>query len=107
MSNALNELPSDCEPSWDFRDCRLENNGIIPKNCGYNKSFKYKVQLPGEGVNMQQVQWCADNCKHKWGWYFENTVKKIQSASGYNDDVYAVMSFSNKKEAFMFKVSML
>ena len=24
---------------WDYRDCRLENNGIIPKTCGYNKTF--------------------------------------------------------------------
>ena len=97
----------DFSPSWDFRDCRLENNGLIPKTCGYNKTFKYKVPLNSHGVNGSMVDWCTENCKHKWGWHFEPTDEKLQGyeeGTHWNED-RAVVSFSNKKEAFLFKLN--
>ena len=96
----------DFSPSWDFRDCRLENNGLIPKKCGYNKTFRYKVPLNSHGVDGGMIDWCTDNCKHSWGWHFEPTDQKLD---GYEEDTHwnedrAVVSFSNKKEAFPFKL---
>ena len=94
---------------WGFDDGRLENNGLIPKGCGYNKSFKYKVPLKAHGVTGDYIDWCTENCKHKWGWYFENTdqvFEDYEPNTHWNDQV-AVMTFSNKKESFLFKLKVL
>ena len=34
-------METEVDTSWDFKDCRLENNGLIPKTCGFNKSFNH------------------------------------------------------------------
>ena len=38
---------------WTFDDCRLENNGLIRKGCGYNQSFRYKAEL-NKDINMNK-----------------------------------------------------
>tara|TARA_E500000331_G_C16768681_1_gene502844 strand:+ start:124 stop:465 length:342 start_codon:yes stop_codon:yes gene_type:complete len=91
---------------WDYRDCRLENNGIIPKTSGYNKTFKYQIKLPAHGVNGEYLDWCTQHCKGKFGWHFEPTNEQFND---YEDGVHwndeqAVLSFSNKKEAFLFSL---
>ena len=96
--------PEDNE--WDYRDCRLENNGLIPKTSGYNKTFKYQIKLPAHGVQGEYLDWCTRNCKGKFGWHFEPTNEKFKD---YEDGVHwndeqAVLSFSNKKEAFLFSL---
>ena len=60
----MNRDPLDND--WDYKDCRLENNGIIPKTCGYNKTFRYKVPLQAHGVMGNLIDWCIQNCNHKW-----------------------------------------
>tara|TARA_B100000989_G_scaffold120888_1_gene89163 strand:- start:4579 stop:4890 length:312 start_codon:yes stop_codon:yes gene_type:complete len=94
---------------WDFKDCRLENNGVIPKTCGYNKTFRYKVPLNAHGVMGNLIDWCVSNCKHKWGWHFENTKEEFSDyePNTHWGDQRAIISFSSKKEAFMFKLKAL
>lgn len=77
------------ETTWDFRDCRLENNGLIPKTCGFNKSFDFKLRLTE--LQDSHIDWCMSNCKNDWGWFFDN------------DDAY--ISFKSKHEAMMFSLS--
>ncbi len=103
----MNRDPLDNE--WDFKDCRLENNGIIPKSCGYNKTFRYKVPLRAHGVMGDLIDWCTSNCKHKWGWHFENTDDRYEDyePNTHWNDQRAIISFSSKKEAFMFKLKAL
>jgi len=74
---------------WDYRDCRLENNGLIPKSCGYNKTFKYVINV--QQMKDDYIDWCMEKCKSNWGWHF--------------DDDYAFISFNSKKEAFLFNLS--
>jgi hypothetical protein len=91
---------------WDYRDCRLENNGIIPKTCGYLKEFKYKVRLTAHGVNGEYIDWCSDNCNGKFGWHFEdtdNTYEDYEDGTHWNDQ-QAIISFSNRKDAFLFSL---
>lgn len=78
-----------CLENWDFQDCRLENNGLIPKSCGYNKTFKYVVNV--QFMKDEYIDWCMDKCKSRWGWHF--------------DDERAFISFNSKKEAFLFNLS--
>ena len=77
------------DTSWDFKDCRLENNGLIPKTCGFNKSFNHTVRL----VELQErhIDWCMSNCKQNWGWFF--------------DEDQSYISFESKKEAMMFNLT--
>ncbi len=90
----------DFYPEWDGKDCRLENNGIIPKSYGYNKKFKYDVELVPGKVLGDHIDWCVANCKHKWGWYFDDESRIFEDERTY-------ISFSNKQEAFLFKVTNL
>jgi len=77
------------ETTWDFKDCRLENNGLIPKTCGFNKSFDINIRLTE--LQDSHIDWCMSNCKKDWGWFFDG-----------ND---AYISFKSKNEATMFSLS--
>ena len=43
---------------------------ILPAGFGYNKKYRYKVNLHQYGVGYDIITWCLKNCKSKWGWYF-------------------------------------
>ena len=103
---AMSNTPDPLDNEWDYKDCRLENNGVIPKNCGYNKTFKWKVHLPSHGVDGDKIDWCNDNCKGSWGWHFEHTQEQYDD---YEPNTHwgqdqAIMSFQKKREAFMFSL---
>ena len=72
----------------------------IPKGCGYNQHFKYSVYLADHGVDSALIEWCEDNCKKKWGWWFEplhddNTFWDPEQQAAY-------MSFQDRREAMRF-----
>ena len=92
---------------WDCNDCRLENNGIIPKTYGYNKKFKHDIEIFDTEHLSQCIDWCVDNCKHKWGWYHDSLPLPRVSLEDNGMESRSFLSFSNKKEAFMFKVTFL
>ena len=60
---------------WLYDDCRLENNGIIRKDCGFNRSFRYNTDLK-TNINMKIILWCNKNCQGRYGWFFDNTKEK-------------------------------
>tara|TARA_B100001057_G_C22856305_1_gene952793 strand:+ start:36 stop:359 length:324 start_codon:yes stop_codon:yes gene_type:complete len=92
---------------WGYDDCRLENNGIIPPSYGYNKKFKYDIEIPHPEQLGRCIDWCIDNCKHKWGWYHESLPLPRVSLEANGIESRSFLSFSRKKEAFMFSVSCL
>lgn len=86
---------------WLYDDCRLENNGLIRKGCGYNKSFKYSAVLKNN-INMQLINWCDRKCEGKYGWYFEDhktSVHCVQRST--------VITFERKIDCFNFKLKYL
>ena len=85
---------------WLYDDCRLENNKLIRKGCGYNKSFKFNTEL-NKKITMQLIQWCDRNCVGKFGWYFkdrkvDNKIKRL-----------TVFTFQKKYDCFNFKLKQL
>ena len=75
----------------------------LPKraDCGYEKRFRYNMSLGTYGVPAELLHWCSANCKHKWGWWFDNKENYNPWHHNYEDqDAY--MSFQNKKEAMQF-----
>ena len=73
----------------------------IPEDCGYQKRFKYDIDMHSNGIMGECIEWCQINCKHKWGWWFQGPDSndpydhRCQEQSSY-------MSFENKREAMAF-----
>ena len=73
----------------------------IPDDCGYDKKFKFDIDMQSNGIMGDCIEWCQANCKHKWGWWFKGP-------SGMNpwdhnwEEQNSYMSFENKREAMAF-----
>ena len=73
----------------------------IPNDCGYQKRFKYDIDMHSNGIMGECIEWCQINCKHKWGRWFQGPDSndpydhRWQEQSSY-------MSFENKREAMAF-----
>jgi len=96
--NIIDQMMED----WMFDDCRLENNGLIRKGCGYNQSFKYKAELTKD-ISMKIIEWCDKNCDSKYGWYFQ---QKKPSAK-WPTRQQTVFTFQNKFDCINFKLKQL
>lgn len=57
---------------------------------GYLKEYPYRVNLHREGVEATELIWCQQNCIGKYGWHFKDTE--------------AILTFENKKDAFIYKL---
>jgi hypothetical protein len=77
---------------------------ILPDGYGYNKIYRYKINLHTYGVGYETIQWCLKNCKSKWGWYFIPTKREDSYLEDYeNQD--AVLTFKSKQDAVYFKLT--
>ena len=73
----------------------------IPEDCGYDKRFKFDIDMNSNGIMGDCVEWCQLNCKGKWGWWFENT--DLYDPLKHNwEEQNAYMSFQYKKDATRF-----
>ena len=59
-------------------------------SCGYNKRFKYNIPINNTGIPYFVVVWCAENCNHRWGWWFDKKTKEAR------------MSFENRNESIFY-----
>ncbi len=76
----------------------------IPDNCGYMKQFKYNIDMNTNGINGECIDWCQENCKGKWGWWFEQ--KDLYNPLLHNwEEQNAYMSFEKEAEASKFWIS--
>ena len=91
------------DSDWTYDDCRLENNGLIRKGCGYNQSFKYNVPLVKMDINMGIIEWCNRYCDGKFGWYFE----ECSPSRSWPARQRAVMTFQSKADCFNFKLKIV
>jgi hypothetical protein len=73
----------------------------IPEDCGYEKRFKYDIDMNSNGIMAECIDWCQINCKSKWGWWFDQ--KELYNANYHNwEEQDAYMSFEDKREATAF-----
>ena len=73
----------------------------IPENCGYDKRFKFDIDMNSNGISGECIEWCQVNCKHKWGWWFEGPEQNNPYDHRWQEQ-NSYMSFENKKEATAF-----
>lgn len=73
----------------------------IPEDCGYDKRFKYDIDMNSNGIMGECIEWCQINCKSKWGWWFDQ--KELYNRNYHNwEEQDAYMSFEDKREATAF-----
>ena len=71
------------------------------QDIGYQKRFKFDIDMNSNGKNGDCIAWCEDNCKHRWGWWFKPDKIDYQPTNHWEHQK-AFMSFENKKEAVKF-----
>jgi len=73
----------------------------IPEDCGYEKKFRYNIDMNSNGIMGDCIEWCQQNCEGRWGWWFDN--KEQYNLNWHNwEDQDAYMSFEKKKDATRF-----
>ena len=73
----------------------------IPEDCGYEKRFKYDIDMQSNGISGDCIEWCQKNCKHRWGWWFKQD--NLYDPLLHNwEHQNSFMSFEKKKEATAF-----
>ena len=73
----------------------------IPEDCGYQKRFKYDIDMHSNGIMGECIEWCQINCKHKWGWWFQGPDSNDPYDHNWQQQ-NSYMSFQNKREAMAF-----
>ena len=38
----------------------------IPEDCGYEKKFRYNIDMNSNGIMGDCIEWCQVNCEGKW-----------------------------------------
>jgi hypothetical protein len=73
----------------------------IPDSCGYEKKFKFDIDMYSNGIMGECIEWCQQNCKSKWGWWFKQT--DLYDPMRHNwEEQNSYMSFEDNKEATAF-----
>ena len=73
----------------------------IPLDCGYEKKFRFNIDMNSNGIMGDCIEWCQRNCEGRWGWWFDN--KEQYNLNWHNwEDQDAYMSFEKKKDATRF-----
>ena len=73
----------------------------IPEDCGYDKRFKFDVDMNSNGIAGDCIEWCQKHCKSKWGWWFKGPPGANPWDHNWEEqDSY--MSFDDKREATAF-----
>ena len=76
----------------------------ISEQCGYDKRFKYVIDMNSNGIMAECIDWCQKNCEGKWGWWFE-PAGEIENPTNHWEDQNAYMSFEIKRDATRFWIS--
>jgi len=74
---------------------------LVPEDCGYQKRFKYDVDMHSNGIMGECIEWCQINCKGKWGWWFQGPPGDNPWDHNWKEQ-NSYMSFENNREAMAF-----
>ena len=73
----------------------------IPEDCGYEKKFRFNIDMNSNGIMGECIEWCQVNCEGKWGWWFQ-PANIIENPMYHWENQNAFMSFSHKRDATKF-----
>lgn len=72
----------------------------IPEDCGYEKKFRFNIDMNSNGINAECIEWCQVNCEGKWGWWFKGPENTFTYHNWEEQSSY--MSFQYKRDATRF-----
>ena len=76
----------------------------IPDDCGYDKKFRFNIDMHSNGIMGDCIEWCQEKCEARWGWWFE-PAGKIADPTNHWEDQNAYMSFESKIDAMKFWIA--
>ncbi len=76
----------------------------IPEDCGYEKKFRFNIDMNSNGIMAECIEWCQVNCEGKWGWWFK-PAGQIENPQNHWEDQDSYMSFQYKRDATRFWMS--
>ena len=76
----------------------------IPETCGYQKRFRYNIDMNSNGIAGECIDWCEKHCRSRWGWWFE-APENSETFYNHWEGQRAWMSFASKREAMLFWVA--
>jgi len=93
------------QPGKSYGKVKVKRNNPsmedIPEDCGYMKRFEFNVDMNSNGIMAECIDWCQENCKGKWGWWFE-PAGVIENPKNHWEDQNSYMSFEFKRDATSF-----
>ena len=76
----------------------------IPEDCGYQKKFRFNIDMNSNGIMGECIEWCQVNCQGKWGWWFQGPKSDNPYEHNWQEQ-NSYMSFQYKKDATRFWLS--
>ena len=73
----------------------------IGSDCGYEKKFRYNIDMNSNGIMGECIEWCQINCQGNWGWWFK-PAGNIENPQNHWEDQNSYMSFQYKRDATRF-----
>tara|TARA_B100001094_G_scaffold141029_1_gene136679 strand:- start:44 stop:364 length:321 start_codon:yes stop_codon:yes gene_type:complete len=74
----------------------------IPEDCGYQKKFRFNIDMNSNGIMGDCIEWCQVNCEGKWGWWFDGPTDLYDPMRHNWEDQDSYMSFQYKRDATRF-----
>ncbi len=74
---------------------------LLPPGYGYNKRYRYKINLRTYGLGFEIMSWCMKNCKSKWGWYF---IDQTNPDEPYEKQ-FVILTFKMKQDAVYYMLT--
>jgi hypothetical protein len=71
-------------------------------------TLPHRVDLASNGVMINQITWCCENCQGGWGWFFvpDSDVRGLRPGMFVDlDKQTAYMAFEDSDDAFLFKLA--
>jgi hypothetical protein len=71
-------------------------------DCGYDHKYDHRCSLHTGGVSVQIVEWCAEHCEGKWGWYFNHVPYLADPYSMKNN---AILTFELQSDLVAYAIT--
>lgn len=76
----------------------------LPKDCGYNKVYRYNWKTPVYGLSMSLIPVIHDICKKRWGWHFSPKKDMDYNSDQWYEKQNMVLSFESKLDLILVKL---
>ena len=77
----------------------------LPKDCGYNKVYRYNWKTPVYGLSMSLIPVINNICNKRWGWHFSPKKDMNYGSDKWYEKQNMVLSFESKLDLALVKLA--